>query len=411
MKKQQEEADRAMKELLEEEQSKAAREAAVKKKKEGKNEKDRRKKVAEEEARKKKEHEEKEKEKLEVQNKNNTAPDDNEEEEEQDGAMKFQARLSSSAGRGEGCAADDEPYDEEQALQRALKASMEDVDQDKYGGRPSDDESRDLFLAKDREKQRMVFDEPPKPIPSGDYQARETGTYGGVVDVRVNKTPSKAPRGGAGGDAVGGGFFGGGQTSGVGLEASDLGRPRGPGDKFCGVVKSAYWQPADRDKMGKGRITGYFFVMGDGLPEKGLYCPANDYKDWLLQMIGGKHSEKSSAYNIFVSLEMIGARHSQLSTASTPHLLFENACALESLTFQNFCILLAGIKTPSQLGDMAFEQVKDALGHILETEVSGEIIATPVQGKIEGRSLSFDGLLKVCLCVCCLCLCLCVRLD
>jgi hypothetical protein len=57
--------------------------------------------------------------------------------------------------------------------------------------------------------------------------------------------------------------------------------------------------------MGKGRITGYFFVMGDGLPEKGLYCPANDYKDWLLQMIGGKHSEKSSAYNVFFSREMI----------------------------------------------------------------------------------------------------------
>jgi hypothetical protein len=151
----------------------------------------------------------------------------------------------------------------------------------------------------------MVFDEPPKPIPSGDYQAPETGTCGGVVDVRVNKTPSKAPRGGAGGGAVGGGFGGGGQTSGVGLEASDFGRPRGPGDKFCGVVTSAFWQPADRDKMGKGRITGYFFVMGDGLPEKGLYCPANDYKDWLLQMIGGKHSEKSSAYNVFFCLEMI----------------------------------------------------------------------------------------------------------
>ena len=113
-----------------------------------------------------------------------------------------------------------------------------------------------------------------------------------------------------------------------------MGRPRGVGDKFCGVVKSAFWQPAERDKMGKGRITGYFFVMGDGLPEKGLYCPANDYKDWLLQMIGGKHSEKSSAYNIFFSLKMIRARHSQLSTASTPLLLFENACALESLTFR-----------------------------------------------------------------------------
>jgi hypothetical protein len=60
---------------------------------------------------------------------------------------------------------------------------------------------------------------------------------------------------------------------------------------------------------------------------------------------------------------------------------------------------------------MTFEQVKDALGHILETEVSGEIIATPAQGKIEGRSLSFDGLLKVCFCVFCLCLCLCVCLD
>jgi hypothetical protein len=290
---------------------------------------------------------------------------------------------------------------------------MEDVDQDEYGARPSDYESCDVLLAKDREKQRMVFEEPPKPIPSGDYQARETGTFGGVMDVRVNKTPSKAPRGGAGGDAVVGGFFGGGQTFGVGLEAAYLGRPRGVGDKFCGVVKSAYWKLAERDKMGKGRITGYFFVMGDGLPEKGLYCPANDYKDWLLQMIGGKPSEKSSAYNIFFSLKMIRARHSQLSTASTPLLLFENACALESLTltFQNFWILLVGIKTPSQLGDMTFEQVKDALGHILETEVSGEIIATPVQGKMEGRSLSFDGLLKVCFCVCCLCLCLCVRLD
>jgi hypothetical protein len=302
MKKQQEEADRAMKELLEEEQSKAAREAALKKKKEGRNEKDRRKKVAGEEERKKKEHEEKEKEKLEVQNRKNAAPDDDEEEEEEDGAIKFQARLSSSAGQGEGCAADDEPYDEEQAFQRALKASMEDVDQDEYGGRPSD---HDVFLSKDRQNQRMVFEEPPKPIPSGDYQAPETGTCGGVVDVRVNKTPSKAPRGGAGGGAVGGGFGGGGQTSGVGLEASDFGRPRGPGDKFCGVVTSAFWQPADRDKMGKGRITGYFFVMGDGLPEKGLYCPANDYKDWLLQMIGGKHSEKSSAYNVFFCLEMI----------------------------------------------------------------------------------------------------------
>jgi hypothetical protein len=215
MKKQQEESDRAMKELLEEEQSKAA---AVKKKKEDKSEKDRRKKFAEEEERKKKEDEEKEKEKLQVQNRKNTAAtlpvqppspdDDDDDEEEEDGAIKFQARLASSAGQGEGCAADDEPYDEEQAFQRALKASMEDVDQDEYGGRPSD---HDVFLAKDRQNQRMVFEEPPKPIPSGDYQAPETGTCGGVVDVRVNKTPSKAPRGGAGGGAVGGGFGGGGR--------------------------------------------------------------------------------------------------------------------------------------------------------------------------------------------------------
>ena len=40
----------------------------------------------------------------------------------------------------------------------------------------------------------------------------------------------------------------------------------------------ACWQPADRDKMGEGRITRYFFVMDDGPPEKGLSCPANDYK-------------------------------------------------------------------------------------------------------------------------------------
>ena len=41
--------------------------------------------------------------------------------------MKFQSRLGSSAGQGEGYTADDESYDEEQAFQRALMASMEDV--------------------------------------------------------------------------------------------------------------------------------------------------------------------------------------------------------------------------------------------------------------------------------------------
>ncbi len=64
----------------------------------------------------------------------------------------------------------------------------------------------------------------------------------------MERTETQQKEGGARGGAVGGGFgvsevlevvpleedLGGGQTSGVGLEASDLGRPRGPRDKFCG---------------------------------------------------------------------------------------------------------------------------------------------------------------------------------
>ena len=31
--------------------------------------------------------------------------------------------------------------------------------------------------------------------------------------------------------------------------------------------------------------TGYFFVQGEGLPEKGLCCPANYYQDKLAQLV------------------------------------------------------------------------------------------------------------------------------
>jgi hypothetical protein len=197
MRKSVEEADGATKELLEEEQSKAARESAVKQKKEGKNEKDRnrRKKVAEEEERMKKEHEEKGKVKLQVQNRKNA------------GEIKFQARLAASASQAEGRAEEDETYDDEQAFQRALKASLEDMvpEGDQYG-------------AIEREA-----------------GARETGRYGGVGDATVDKSHPKAPRGGG----AGGGHFGVGV--GGGSEIEDL--------RTCPVHRAAMEASGQHNRM------------------------------------------------------------------------------------------------------------------------------------------------------------------
>jgi len=92
-------------------------------------------------------------------------------------------------------------------------------------------------------------------------------------------------------------------------------------------------------------MSGYFFVHGSGLPKDGLYCPANEYKDWLLQMVGGK--------------------------------------------------------TTSDLACLKADDAMRILKTLEETEVTGEVVGVAKEeGKrkppcpIEGRLLCFPGILK-----------------
>lgn len=63
--------------------------------------------------------------------------------------------------------------------------------------------------------------------------------------------------------------------------------PLVPGDRFSGSVSSFIWKdPKGYDPRASMGASGYFFVRGPGLPESGLYCPANEHRDWLLVVLG-----------------------------------------------------------------------------------------------------------------------------
>jgi len=79
--------------------------------------------------------------------------------------------------------------------------------------------------------------------------------------------------------------------------ASLSAEPLGPGDRFVGKISGSRWSRSDRPESG-GKVRnlseyqGFFFVQGEGLPEKGLYCPANYYRDKLVQLVLGEEDAR-----------------------------------------------------------------------------------------------------------------------
>ena len=124
----------------------------------------------------------------------------------------------------------------------------------------------------------------------------------------------------------------------VSLSAGQL----GPGDRFKGRISGSRWNWGRSDAGAKMRslseVQGFLFVQGEGLPEKGLYCPANDYRDKLLQLVLGEDS------------------------------------------------------TRPVLGHEGVEKVRACFAQFIGTEVTGEIVA--VLRGIEGRELRLDGALS-----------------
>ena len=127
--------------------------------------------------------------------------------------------------------------------------------------------------------------------------------------------------------------------------------PLGPGDRFKGKISGSKWNwtsapapsSAMRAKMQNLSVNlseyqGFFFVVGEGLPAKGLYCPANYYRDRLVQLVLGEE----------------GARF--------------------------------------MTGQEGLERLKQCFQQFINTEVTGEI--TSVVRGIEGRELLFDGALR-----------------
>ncbi|MGB1607558.1 MAG: hypothetical protein ACPIOQ_83295, partial [Promethearchaeia archaeon] len=93
-------------------------------------------------------------------------------------------------------------------------------------------------------------------------------------------------------------------------------------------------------------VQGFFFVEGQGLPEKGLYCGANMYKDFLLQLMTCLPPEQLMAFSL----------------AQVQHVLY-------------------GLKGTEVSGDVCEGTSRPRHGHSQEAS-------------IEGRNLCFDGLLK-----------------
>ena len=113
---------------------------------------------------------------------------------------------------------------------------------------------------------------------------------GGEGVVSLGRRPGSSSKDfGEGGSAGGGGGDGvAGEHSGVGVpvamsEKKEMKRELGPGDRFVGVITHSKWSCGTNPL----KINGYFFVQGEGLPQDGLYCPANEYREKLVHWLGG----------------------------------------------------------------------------------------------------------------------------
>jgi len=123
--------------------------------------------------------------------------------------------------------------------------------------------------------------------------------------------------------------------------ASLSAEPLGPGDRFVGKISGSRWSRSDRPESG-GKVRnlseyqGFFFVQGEGLPEKGLYCPANYYRDKLVQLVLGEEDARFMTgheglkklilcFNQFIGTEVTGEISAVLKGIEGRELRFDGA--------------------------------------------------------------------------------------
>ena len=125
--------------------------------------------------------------------------------------------------------------------------------------------------------------------------------------------------------------------------ASLSAEPLGPGDRFVGKISGSRWSRSDRPESG-GKVTlrnlseyqGFFFVQGEGLPVKGLYCPANYYRDKLVQLVLGEEDARFMTgheglkklilcFNQFIGTEVTGEISAVLKGIEGRELRFDGA--------------------------------------------------------------------------------------
>jgi len=116
---------------------------------------------------------------------------------------------------------------------------------------------------------------------------------------------------------------------------------KGHGGRFVGFITSSKWSflPTKIPGQTGSRLAGYFFVHGEGLHADGLYCPANDYKNLLMQIMHGRQMDREEI-------------------ESTP-----------------------------------VPDVNYLMERLLNSEVTGEIVMCAT-GKLEGRNLCFPAMLQ-----------------